>query len=126
MKKSYIAIIAILALLILLGVTCPDKQAHSDEVKTAISDYLDEELAKNTSEDEQDWAVFGSIFANKLVEVVLDSKLKVNNYIIFSIGEVHSQGENKTVSFGILNHVFTFDADDIRRWVEENESDSEL
>ena len=126
MKKIYIAIVAAAAVLILLGVTCPNKQAHSEEIKTAVSDYLDEELSAETSEDEEGWAMFGSIIADKLVEVFLDSKLKVNNYILFSTGEVHYQGHNKTVSFGILNHVFTFDADDIRRSVEESESDSEL
>ena len=123
MKKKYIAIIVALGILVLLGATCPDKQAHQDEIKTAFSDYVDSELAENASEDEQGWAVLGSMFANKLIEVFLDSKLKVNNYIIFSTGEIHYQGKSKTLSFGFLNHVFTYGVDDIRNAVKEAGSD---
>jgi hypothetical protein len=51
----------------------------------------------------------------------LDQRLKVNNYLIFSTGITRFQGTTKRVSFGILNHVFTFDEDELKEAIHEDE-----
>ena len=44
--------------------------------------------------------------------------VSVDDYFIFSIGKLHYGAEEKTVSFGILGHVFTFDSADLRKAIE--------
>ena len=91
---------------ILLAVTCPDKQVHQEKIKMTISNVIDESLVTSASESEQGFALIGSLFATKIVDI---------NYFFFSTGQISFGGNTKMVSFGILNKVFTFDEDDIRR-----------
>ena len=98
---------------ILLAVTCPGKQVHQEKIKMTISNVIDESLV--TSASEQGFALIGSLFATKIVDIFLNNKLQVNNYFFFSTGQISFGGNTKMVSFGILNKVFTFDEDDIRR-----------
>lgn len=103
---------------ILLAVTCPDKQVHQvhqEKIKMTISNVIDESLVTSASESEQGFALIGSLFATKIVDIFLNNKLQVNNYFFFSTGQISFGGNTKMVSFGILNKVFTFDEDDIRR-----------
>lgn len=83
-------------------------------MKTVISNVLDDEMSVLPSEYERVLAKYGLPVAGKVVDVVLEKKLKINNYYLFSTGEVYHQGETKVISFGILNHVFTFDEDDLK------------
>ena len=100
---------------ILLAVTCPGKQVHQEKIKMTISNVIDESLVTSASESEQGFALIGSLFATKIVDIFLNNKLQVNNYFFFSTGQISFGGNTKMVSFGILNKVFTFDEDDIRR-----------
>ena len=49
----------------------------------------------------------------QFADAVVGQFMRVDNYVVFSVGRIRYGGETKTVSFGILGHVFTFDADDI-------------
>ena len=100
---------------ILLAVTCPGKQVHQEKIKMTISNVIDESLVTSASESEQGFALIGSLFATKIVDIFLNNKLQVNNYFFLSTGQISFGGNTKMVSFGILNKVFTFDEDDIRR-----------
>ena len=46
--------------------------------------------------------------------MALNSKLEVDNYLIFNTTHVELDGENKTLSLGVLGHVFTFDKEMLR------------
>ena len=62
------------------------------------------------------------MYVSKIIGEVLESRLKVNNYLIFSTGEINYKGEVKTISFGILNHVFTIGKEDVEKNLEEMSS----
>ncbi len=116
MKTKVTVLIVILFAVLLAALTCPGKEAHVDAVKAAVVSYVD---AKAT--EETDNAIvssfLGSLFAGKLAEMFLDTKLEVKNYVLFSVGQVTLEGKTKTVSVGAFNHVFTYDKDDIARVV---------
>ena len=121
MKKIITLIVAIAAIL-LLALTCPNKQAHQDKIKTTMSGIVEEGLNKEASDDEKGFAFLGSLFATKMGEVALDQKLDGNNYIICSIGKVSFEGKTHYVSFGILNQVFVLGQDKMRQTIKELES----
>ncbi|MDM8268492.1 DUF4359 domain-containing protein [Barnesiella viscericola] len=110
--------IAVLVLL-LLAFTCPDKQEHQEKIKMTISNAIDEKFVESASESEQGFAFIGSLLVTKIVDIFLSNKLQVNNYFFFSTGQISYGGNTKTISFGILNQVFTFDEDDVRQAISE-------
>lgn len=110
--------IAVLVLL-LLAFTCPDKQEHQEKIKMTISNAIDEKFVESASESEQGFAFIGSLLVTKMVDIFLSNKLQVNNYFFFSTGQISYGGNTKTISFGILNQVFTFDEDDVRQTISE-------
>jgi hypothetical protein len=54
----------------------------------------------------------------KTIEVVLNTKLKVDNYYLFNTTHVNMNGEKKTLSLGILGNVITFDKEMLRENLE--------
>lgn len=118
-KKSNSALWAVVAVLviILLATTCPSHEDHRQAVGTAIREYADAEITRGS-----DGSNAGNLFANTLTtylvnhlaDKLLDQVFSTDKYLIFSIGTIRCpDGEKERVSFGILGHVYTFNADDI-------------
>ena len=63
--------------------------------------------------------MFGSMLGTGLAGLVIDNMLKVDNYFVCSIGRITYEDETNIVSVGILNHVFTASAEDVKANVEE-------
>lgn len=103
--------LVIVAMFVGLVVTCPTPDKHREAVTEEVNRIV--ERASDSNNDA--WGMLGNMIASRLVGVVIDHALHVDNYMVCSVGRVHYKGKDKTVSFGILNHVFTFDADDIER-----------
>ena len=98
-----------------LAATCPAKQDHQEAVKEEVNKLLE----KATDSDDF-FGAFGKMFTTSITSMAVDNLLDVHNYVLWSVGEVHYAGRTKKVSFGILNHVFTFDADDLERAMKGN------
>lgn len=124
--KKVIAVIIIVGAVLLLAMTCPDKTAHQEAIRDSISQVYNDKVNESMSEEDasnelvQGFAMLGNIFVDKIVETVLDTKLSVKNYVLFSVGTIYLDGNTKTVSFGILNNVFTYDKEDIKNLIDEN------
>lgn len=124
--KKVIAVIIIVGAVLLLAITCPDKTAHQEAIRDSISlaynDKVNESMSEEDASNElvQGFAMLGNMFVDKIVETVLDTKLSVKNYVLFSVGTIYHNGSSKTVSFGILNNVFTYDKEDIKNLIDEN------
>lgn len=120
MKGFLYTLLVLLALACVCVVSCPDKDAHSEALKdlfnTVLTDKLNEEV---TDEEEQAYAMFGSMLGTGLAGLVIDNMLKVDNYFVCSIGRITYEDETNIVSVGILNHVFTASAEDVKANVEE-------
>ena len=104
--------------------TCPGKKAHQAAIRDLITETLDEEPPEIIPQELLPvWNVLGSLAAGQLIDVLLDSQLEVRNYAIFSIGRIQLPDEKKTVSFGILGKIYTFDKEDIQKsWRKINQS----
>ena len=102
--------IGVLGLLIVMAVTCPDKEKH---VK-AVSDTLSVLLNDQVNGDDDDWEMLGAMLGNKIVGAVLQNNMYVDNYVIFNIGKFSFNGEDNVVSIGMFNHVFTTSREKVR------------
>ena len=92
-------------ILLVLVVTVPSKEAH---VK-ALTDELVEAMYKVDMGKE---AAMAKALGPGLVNKALQGELEVSNYGILSVGRVKDGSGSKTVSLGILGHVFTFGVDE--------------
>jgi hypothetical protein len=101
-------IIAIFAF-VLLAATCPNKEQHKDAVMKVVNEMMQKEM-KNAPDGTSEYA--GTI-ASGIMDIAFDKYFDVHNYVLFSVGEINFKGKSKTVSFGILGHVFTFNQDDL-------------
>jgi len=115
--KKLVIFLFFVVLGVLMFATCPDKKDHQEAIKAVVSSYLEEEMLSLPSGIEEVVDKVGLPVAGTVLDVVMKNKLKINNYYLFSTGEVTHKGETRTVSFGVLGHVFTFDEDDLREAV---------
>lgn len=124
--KKVISTIILVGAILLLAMTCPDKTAHQETIRDSISQAFNDKVNERMSEEDasnelmQGFAMLGNMFVDKIVETVLDTKLSVKNYVLFSVGTIYHDGNSKIVSFGILNNVFTYDKEDIKNLIDEN------
>ena len=117
MKKIIIIGVCAAFVFLLLAFTCPNRQEHEEAITYTLSSFANEERDKDETNA---FSWLGSLFVKKVAGVFIDSRLKVNDYILFSVGEMNYKGKTKTVSFGILNHVYTLDKEDIKNKVSED------
>lgn len=124
MKRNIIIGTLTAAVVLTLAFTCPGKKAHQAAIRDLITETLDEEPPEIIPQELLPvWNVLGSLAAGQLIDVLLDSQLEVRNYAIFSIGRIQLPDEKKTVSFGILGKIYTFDKEDIQKsWRKINQS----
>jgi|GEM_PF-209836 len=113
-------LIALLILAVLFGamaMTCPDKDKHVEAISQVANEWVEEKV--------DDVGITGLInsfikaIADKGANGLLDNFLKVDNYVVCSVGKVKVEGKEKTVSVGLFNHVFTFGKDDIEKAYQE-------
>lgn len=97
--SSLIGFVIFLILGCIMAFTCPDKDAHVEAINTEIMNFVENE----GDEEAQAYAILGSGIINK----ALKSKLKVDNYVLFSLGKFHLKKEDKIVSVGVFGRVFT-------------------
>lgn len=124
MNKKLITFLSVTIVILLLAFTCPDKQKHNEALTYFLSGYVDKKLCKESTDNAL--SMFGTLFTSKYISMFLDSKMKVDNYIIFSIGNVSYKGTSNMMSLGILNKVFVlFDENDLDEKLENMEISSE-
>jgi hypothetical protein len=96
-------------------VTCPQKDAHTDALMKLVNVALDSELSRHAeTREEMGLAMLGSFIGSGIAEFVIDKKLLVDNYFVCSIGRIVFEGEEKIVSVGCFNHVFTMPEDKLK------------
>lgn len=111
-KKGFI--IAVIAVLLLLAVTCPDKKDHIDKIQDTVST----QIKRNNGGDAL--SIIGSFVALKVIDIYLDTAFDVDNYVFFSIGKINYAGEEIGTSFGILHHVFIYGGKNVADAIKES------
>ena len=92
----------------------------------AITKEMNRFIKESTDNQGDAWGIIGNIISQKIVGVVVDNLIEVDNYGVCSVGSITFKGKTHRVSFGILGHVFTFDADDIQRALENGGDASDI
>ena len=121
-RRGLIWGLGILALLVVMAVTCPDKDKHVKSVTDSLSVILNDQA----SGQEDDWEMLGAMLGNKVIGAVIQNNLYVDNYILFNIGRLSYDGEEKIVSVGAFNHVFTASRETVRKRASEDEDLNKL
>lgn len=103
-RKIILAVLALL--LVVMALTCPGKETHKDAVGKEV-----ERTISSMSGDGGSWGVIGDMMMSGIATFAVDQLLDVEDYVFFSIGSIRYGDRSKAVSFGIFNHVFTFDAE---------------
>lgn len=127
-KSSRGWIIALVALVVLavLVISKPSRSSHLDAIDRACYDYLSESV---------DSSIVGGIpvmsdgvknLAGSFIGEVVEQHFELHDRLLCNVGKFTYGGKEKTVSVGILGHVFTFDKDDVaqavRKYAEEHRS----
>lgn len=104
----------LLIILILLGVlvvTCPNRETHRQAIMGSTRTWVSDKVEERGMGD-----IFGELVkwvSGKGADIAIDQMLIVDNHFIYSTGKFVVGDEPKTVSLGILGHVFTFGKEDI-------------
>ena len=123
LRNGCIGLILVLAAMAVgLIATCPTEQAHREAITKEMNRFIKE----STDNQGDAWGIIGNIISQKIVGVVVDNLIEVDNYGVCSVGSITFKGKTHRVSFGILGHVFTFDADDIQRALENGGDASDI
>lgn len=107
MKRLFIAVVLFVFIAGVCVVACPQKEMHVDALIKKINQVVDKELSADVvNEEDKALAFLASSFVSGLSELIIESKLSVDNYFLFSVGRITFDGESNVVSVGVLNHVF--------------------
>ena len=116
--KLLITLLILVILLGILAVTCPSRQDHKDAIASSSREWVKEKIE---SADQMGGlggltSVFSGVIewiSGKGIDYAIDEYLDVDNYFVCSVGRIRVGDNPKTVSLGVLNHVFTFDKGDV-------------
>ena len=117
MKKLLIVVILLLVA-VLMALTVPDKQAHKEAMMKAVDEYVAEEAESRFGDNVL--TNLGKSVAVKTIELALNSKLEVHNYVLLNTTSVHLKDKDQLLSVGMFGHVFTFDKEMLREKLEES------
>ena len=118
MKKLLIGAIVLLIAVVMVK-TVPEKKAHKEAMMEAVKGFVDDQAEERGLGDNV-ITNLGKGIVNKTIEVALNSKLEVDNFLLFNTTYVELGDERKTLSLGIFGHVFTFDKEMLRDALEES------
>lgn len=116
--KKLLWIVIVLLVAVIMAVTAPAEEKHKEAMMKAVREYVDEE-AQNRGFKDNGITRLGKNVVVQAVKTALNSKLKFDNYYLFNMTHVTLDGEDKTLSLGILGMVITFDKDMLRENLEE-------
>lgn len=117
MKKFLFLIVVLAAIAVGLMMTCPDRDAHHEAIKSVVSKVVNSEMNNNSIDGAL--ASIGTAVAIEAVDAYLKSSLIIRDHTFYNIGVVNHEDEFRMVSVGVFNHVFTISEDDARELIKE-------
>ena len=122
--RNFILPVILFTALIVCALTCPDREQHVEAMTTVMENVANDKIAETVGAADKNnplakgLATIGSAVVSKTITGFLDTKLKVNGYLLVSIGQISYNGEDRIVSVGVLNHVFTCSEQDVKKAVD--------
>lgn len=118
--KWLVALVCLLLVVTLLAVTCPTPQQHKDKVANVSSEWLNEKAHAITSPLGELAPIVNGVvdmFSSHGIRMVLDRTMDVDNYVVCSLGRITMGDNTRTISLGVLGHVFTFNKEDVDQFL---------
>lgn len=111
-------LVAVVLVVGLLVATCPKPEQHAQAVSGVVTETVSDAFATDSADTDDPIAVAMKEFArgatHQVVSLVVGNALTVDNYGVCSVGRVHYAHKSAVVSVGVLGHVFTVGADDLK------------
>lgn len=123
-KTSHFAMKLVIGLIIFIlaifAVTNPGADAHKEKVRTEASKALEKAVGSTDNIFfSQALRSVAQMMAGSMMDEAMNQLFEYHNYIVCSTGSVEFNGKPHTVSFGILGNVYTMNADDMVKALEE-------
>lgn len=115
-RRSAWVLAGVVALLLVLALTCPKRQAHVDAMEAALTQALSTSLHKAIGSSSTDLlaspeglvsGLLGSSLTSLVSQAVSSRMLQVSNYGVCSVGRLVAGKESSVVTLGVAGHVFT-------------------
>ena len=126
-KSSHFAIKVIFGLIVLiiaiLAISNPGADAHKEKVRTEVGKAIEKATATTDNNFfSQAMRSVAKMMADNVMGEAMDQLFEYHNYIVCSTGSVNLNGKDHTISFGILGNVYTMNADDMVKALENNDN----
>ena len=123
-KKSHFAMKMVIGLIIFIlaifAITNPSADAHKEKVRTEASKAVEKAVGSTDNNFfSQALRSVAKMMAGSVMDEAMNQLFEYHNYIVCSTGSVEFNGKQHTVSFGILGNVYTMNADDMVKALEE-------
>lgn len=123
-KSSHFAMKMVIGLIIFIlaifAVTNPSSDAHKEKVRTEASKAVEKAVGSTDNNFfSQALRSVAKMMAGSMMDEAMNQLFEYHNYIVCSTGSVEFNGKPHTVSFGILGNVYTMNADDMVKALEE-------
>ena len=115
--KWLVALLIVLVVLGVLVVTVPDRETHRQAIVGSSREWVNDKVEQRDMGD-----ILGEVVkwvTGKGADLTIDQLLQVDNHFVYSTGKLMVGDEPKTISLGILGHVFTFSKDDLERYLQQ-------
>lgn len=126
-KSNHFALKMIIGLIIFIfavfAVTNPSEEEHKEKVRTEVSKAI--EKAVSTTDNNfftQALRSAAKMMADNMMGEAMNQLFEYHNYIVCSKGSVEFNGKQHTISFGILGKVYTMNADDMVKALENTDN----
>ena len=104
MKRVTKIIVAVVAVLALLVITCPGKEKHKRVIRDQLTELVKSEISTENIDTENTFVKVLSAVGVTLLDSFIDKNLVVKNYGLFSVAKAGDPAE--TISIGVLGMVF--------------------
>lgn len=123
-KTSHFAMKMVIGLIIFIlaifAITNPSADAHKEKVRTEASKAVEKAVGSTDNNFfSQALRSVAKMMAGSMMDEAMNQLFEYHNYIVCSTGSVELNGKPHTVSFGILGSVYTMNADDMVKALEE-------
>lgn len=110
MKKIYFFLLLAGLIAVAAVVTNPDEEQHREAVRAKVYAHIQKSLPQESPESNSVWEELSRAMVeslgNEFIDVMINSLVTADNYVLFSRTRVTLFGESEVIGFGVLGHVF--------------------
>ncbi len=110
MKTKHYLLIGFGLFALIACLTNPATEKHKEEVKLKMNAFLNKEINKKSTLQNEEWKTAGGLIGNALatsmINMMVENMVSSSNYILFSTTNVTVEGKSKTIGIGFLGNVF--------------------